>query len=850
VARFPRLKRPEVLQRLLRRECLVRKQCGDEPTVGEYRERFPELEIPEWDVDASNEAAGLDETRRVSPSATDATPLADAPTAEYSKRFGNYDLLDEIGRGGMGVVYRARQRSADRIVALKVIRRELLQSLVRDTTTGALERFHHEVQAAARLEHDHLVSVYEVGDVAGEPFFSMQYVDGESLGEILRTGPVESRRAARYLEQVARAVAAAHREGILHRDLKPQNILVDTKTDRPLVVDFGLAKLQGSCDELTRSGDVMGSPPYMSPEQARDSSRVTAQSDVYALGATMYHLLTGRPPFQAATVLETIRQVIDEEPVPPRKLNPLIDRDAETICLKCLEKHVLRRYASGETLAEDLRRYLDHKPIQARPIGPLGRCWRWCLRNPVTAASLALAVAFLIAALVAATVGYLKTSASLAVANQAKKQSDESFRQARSAVDRFFTHVSENELLDLPGMQPLRRELLEEAIAYYERFLKQRGDDPSIRDELAATHFRVGRIRELIEAREEALQAYQQARTAQRQLLAERPDDRLRLAALGDTANAMGRVLHRLEDFEGALTAYREAVKARERLAELAPEVAEYRRTLANTYMNIGLVERLVDFERARQWFERAQTIRAELVASDSDSATVRRDQAKGDFNFAVLEIHAGREAADTQQFGAATRHFEAAEQRLRAAIDAFEKLLQTGARGLDNRHSLATCYRLLGDLKSDTRQTEEALRLYEQSREQMVLFALTNPDVAEYRATLAGLHMNVGFLHVEQGQTEPALAALADARDLLEPLVADFPATPLFRADLALTLQEIGQLLKGSDQTASRNSLQAAKRHFEQLVKQCPNNDDFRRELQVTEKALRALKEPAEDGK
>jgi len=312
---------------------------------------------------------------------------------------GDYELLDKLGAGGMGVVYRARQRSANRLVALKVIRPDRLAELAPDTRAETLQRFLTEAQAAARLEHDHIVTVYDVGEANGQPFYSMRYVEGRSLSEILRDGPLDNRRAATFLEPVARAVHYAHEHGILHRDVKPRNILLDS-SDRPYVADFGLAKLTEGTSDVTRTGQIMGTPEYMSPEQAQDASRATAASDVYSLGATLYDLLTGRPPFRAATPVETLRQVIEQDPVAPRQLNPGIDRDMETITLKSLQKESTRRYATADALADDLLRYLNGEPIQARPVGSMERLWRWCRRKP--------ALASLAAALLGAlTIGFL-----------------------------------------------------------------------------------------------------------------------------------------------------------------------------------------------------------------------------------------------------------------------------------------------------------------------------------------------------------------------------------------------------------------------------------------------------------
>ncbi len=505
-------------------------------------------------------------------------------------RFGDYEVYEEIGRGGMAVVYRARQAKADRIVALKVIQGDQLSILPEEMKVEMADRFRHEAQAEARLEHEHIVSVYDVGEVDGRPFFTMQYVEGSSVAELLHEGPMDGCRAAAYLEPIARAVHAAHQVGILHRDLKPHNILVDRHTDRVLVADFGLAKVAWTGHEMTQAGQVLGTPSYMSPEQAEDSAHVTEATDVYSLGATLYHMLTARPPFQAPSLAGTLKHVIEEEPVAPRELNPSIDRDLEVICLKCLDKQPSRRYPNAELLAADLRRYLNNEPIQARPIRRWERIWRWSQRNPMTAGAITSALAFLLIALAAATIGYVKTSASLAVAKQAQEESEQSFREMRRAVDRFFTQASDHELLDQPGMQPLRQALLKEAVQYYQKFLTQRGADPAFRDELALAHFRVGRINELIATSDEALQAYERARELQEQLVAEQPGNRDRLAALGDTLNRIGRVRHGRQDFDGASSAYHKALALRQQLAADEPESNEYQRRTANTHMNIGLL--------------------------------------------------------------------------------------------------------------------------------------------------------------------------------------------------------------------------------------------------------------------
>ena len=285
----------------------------------------------------------------------------------------------------MGVVYRARQRAADRVVALKMIRPELLDCREPDRVDSIFNRFRTEAKAAARLSHDHIVTVYDVGEFAGRPYYSMRLIEGTSLAEMLSDGPLTNEHAARIFEPIARAVHHAHTSGIVHRDIKPSNILLDT-AGRPFIADFGLAKWLTGDSGVTASGERLGTPSYMSPEQAGGTSPVGVEGDIYSLGASLYHTLTGRPPFRAADPVETMRQVIDQEPVPPRRLNRAVARDLETICLKCLEKTPGNRFPDAQSVASDLALYLEGKPIRARPAGPLERLVKWARLRPTAAA--------------------------------------------------------------------------------------------------------------------------------------------------------------------------------------------------------------------------------------------------------------------------------------------------------------------------------------------------------------------------------------------------------------------------------------------------------------------------------
>src|SRR5438477_4657091 len=326
-------------------------------------------------------------------SSAEASPKADGPdqfdkteratkserVAEMLGELGDYELLEEVGRGGQGVVFRARQKSLNRIVALKVI------SLGQWASKVHLRRFRLEAEAAARLEHPGIVPIHEVGERDGSCYFSMKFVEGGQLDEVARREPMPPRRGAELIAKVARTVHYAHEHGILHRDIKPGNILLDAKGE-PHLTDFGLARLVESESSVTQTLDVLGTPSYMAPEQALgNNAAVSSVTDVYGLGAVLYQLLTGQPPFAGGTTYETIKLLLDTEPRQPRALNGKIDRDLSTTCLKCLEKDPKRRYSSAVAFAEDLERWLKHEPILARHAGVFARGQKWMRRKPTSA---------------------------------------------------------------------------------------------------------------------------------------------------------------------------------------------------------------------------------------------------------------------------------------------------------------------------------------------------------------------------------------------------------------------------------------------------------------------------------
>ncbi len=405
---------PEEVLALIEHEVVLRQEMGETPHLEEYLGRFPQLAHDlrlHFQVHDALRTEPLPRPTLVGRARAGGRPAGDRPALP------GYEVLGELGRGGMGVVYKARQVALDRVVAVKMI--------LAGSHAGAEERarFRREAEAAARLHHPHVVQIYEVGEAEGRPYLALEYVDGGSLDRRTAGTPQPAAAAARLVETLAQAVQYAHERGIVHRDLKPSNVLLqesttgdtgDTGKDRsrhtnglvssssgasvvhstiPKIADFGLAKRLDGGPGPTQSGDLLGTPSYMAPEQAEGKSGTTGPAtDVYGLGAILYELLTGRPPFKAETPLDTLLQVRSEEPVSPSQLQPHCPRDLATICLKCLHKEPRRRYPCAVALAEDLRRFLDGKPIRARPVGAAERALKWARRHPATTAWMGLVV--------------------------------------------------------------------------------------------------------------------------------------------------------------------------------------------------------------------------------------------------------------------------------------------------------------------------------------------------------------------------------------------------------------------------------------------------------------------------
>lgn len=658
---FPELNRDNILQRLVEQEIYVRIHAGYLVEASEYRSRFPGVAVDESLFSNADDG----KTKIDSQSQSNGSMVC------LPQQFGSYVLTRLMGRGGMGSVYRARQPAAGREVAIKIADVATLGPINRSLLC---QRFEKEAHAAAALRHDHIVPIFDVGVIDQQPYIAMQLVEGGDLGTMSKAQPLDPKRAAGYLLGVTRAIADAHAKGLLHRDIKPQNILVDATTDRAMLTDFGLARFSSEDSGLTQAGQVLGTPSFMPPEQISDSSGVDAKADIYSLGATLYQLLTGRPPFKAATVQETLRQVILADPVPPRRINPDVDQDLDTICIKCLEKEPRARYASAEDLARDLNLYLQDMPIVARPTGPATRLRKWARRNKMLAMASSLAVLGLFATLVVSLTGWSVNRRMFREIEQknAKLESQQAELKEQYDVvasknklvsstsevlrDGFYeqyVQIMDDPLLTIPGLEPLRQQFLSRSLSYFEQLIDLYGNEVDMRGERAAALAAIGNMTfDLYPSDPSVELKLQAAMAALEELPAELRNTPKLLQAESDILNGLGQLAAKQNKLQIALERFAACEKTRRDWTALAPQDLEAHRKLANAIMNQGLVLRSLANQAIREGnpsegdqylgmaegklFD-AQLQRKQLF--ETGDIKLRRDYAQAEFNLAFLEL-------------------------------------------------------------------------------------------------------------------------------------------------------------------------------------------------------------------
>jgi serine/threonine protein kinase len=838
-------------------------QSGHAPPKDQFLAGYPDL-TPELEEFIKNES---DFNQAAAP--LQAVSQAISLPADGSA-VGDYELIEPLAQGGMGVVYRARQLSLGRVVALKLLRAGRLASPVER------QRFRLEAEAVARLDHNGIVPVYDVGEHEGWLYFSMKLIEGGSLAHRLvdyswpadRALPRAQFTARRdklveLMTAVADAVHYAHQHGVLHRDLKPGNILLDNE-GRPHVTDFGLAKYVRDLSDsdstvvgpvngpLTETGAILGTPSYMAPEQATGKrGAVATTTDVYSLGAILYELLTGRPPFREESPLETLRALTEREPPRPRSLRAGIDRDLETICLKCLDKAPTRRYDSAHEFAEDLRRCQRNEPILARPIGPWERVVRWHKRKPL--------LALLSESLIGMSVFFVcsviwlwqRAEANYVDAREKEAKAEANLALADQTIIDFELGFSDAKLPASAGFHKLRDALLKKALQRYKEILATYHDDPRFREKLASVHARVGRVTELIGKAPDSVAAYENAAALYQELVSARPADRAMREHLAMVYLNLGALQQRLGRSSEAAASYREArqlqeyilrdspdnatvleglttilanqsLRARElrqdtvalalgqqalakqqKLIDLDPDNPDYRNGLAEIYNSLfAVLNSQPDTQpEALTYLEKAREIRDALVKKHKQDVRFRRDLAEVERNLGTVYGLLG----DQQQATAAQKDFrKKAIDAERRAVSLYQTLAAQNRDVVDYRRGLAGSQRTLGYLLAGSNNPSdytEALKQFAEARDELKSLAVADPDLLANRLDLARTCFFEGRLLSRLKQRLTALQRYRESRQEYEVLVAKDVQNVVYRDELVTTLHALGQELSQAGQ-------------------------------------------------
>jgi serine/threonine protein kinase/tetratricopeptide (TPR) repeat protein len=797
---------PDAALELLYTEFVVREQLGQEPRPAEWLASFPQwhaelaqlFEIHALVSDGQTLARGLSATHDEAGAAV-ATDHAHADDRCF-RVVGGYEIREEIGRGGMGVVYQARQRGLDRIVALKMIL----------PPHGERERarFRTEAEATAKLSHPNIVAIYEVGQEGDLPFLSMEFVAGKGLDKLLADAPMAPRAAASLLLTLARAVSYAHEQGIVHRDLKPANIMLAADA-MPKITDFGLARevataqvVAKGLSETPASVAIVGTPSYMAPEQCDSSGSIGPAADIYSLGAILYETLTGRPPFRGQTALDILDLVRSQEAVPPSRLAPKISRDLETICLKCLAKQPKQRYASAADLAEDLRRFLAGQPVRARPVPRIEHAMRWCQRNPLPAA-LAGGIALLLVAGTAVSTSLAvwalneKTSAaeharhaeesaeqagtSAQEEQAARELAEYRFAQAEKAVEQYLDGIENDARLKEADFFDLRKQLLSSAMAFYEDFIQAKPGDAKLEAKRGRAYGRLALLRRQVGEHARSAADYRQMTSIFQKLAADFPavpEHRQNQARGHHGLSVQLRELGRPKE---ALDEVRQAIALQEDLVAALPTVAAYRQDLAKAHHMLGtLLFGLGNHEAAVSEYQQVFSLEQPLAEQFPTNPAYRLDLSRSHNNLANVLYSLGKRA-------------EAVDE-MRQALSLKLALVAEFPKVAAYRQDLASSRFNLGHVFNELRQTAEAEAEHRQAMALRKSLADEYPTVPAYRLDLARSHYHLGRL-LRNDKPLEAETELQKALTLRTKLNAEVFGVPEYRADLATSHAGLGSI-------------------------------------------------------
>jgi serine/threonine-protein kinase len=733
-----------------------------------------------------------------------------------------YEILGELGRGGMGVVYRARDVKLNRVVALKMV--------LAGAHAGPeqLARFFAEAESVAQLVHPNIVQIYGIGEHDGLPYFSLEFVDGGSLSEKLDRKPMHTGKAAALMATLARAVAGAHAHGVIHRDLKPANVLMTTD-GVPKITDFGLAKRLESDSSQTRSGTLMGTPNYMAPEQARgDTHAIGPLADVYALGVMLYECLTGRTPFVGTSIVDTLQQVQNLEPVPPSRLQPRVPTDLETICLKCLQKEQAKRYVSALALAEDVDRFIAGQPILARPIGTVERAWRWAKRNPRIAVLSAAVLLLLVTVAVGSSVMAYRISLEHAAAVDARILADQKAKaeqeareladlnakvandQADLAVRTFYQVVFEvqNQLRDRPDMQNLRAKLLKDAMAGLDAVAKSAENTNLLQRTSGGAYQRMGDVALEIGDTPGAGRHYERALRIYEQLAAVEPKDDRNPWSLAVMYEKVGTVNHRLGgDVNKTRDFYHRATEIREALAKKGswsdPRITQVLvdNALAGSYAaeaNLALL--MGNPALALQYFQSALPLRQQLA--DANDKDLQAQEALATLYVTMGQVHFHlRKAAES-------------EGDYRQSLTIREKLVKADTHSVPFKKGLVDSHQKIGDMLLHLKGKEALDTVREEYKAahglQTELYD-QNPSNKEMQQALASSFYRLGTVAARFGEKPESQKYFQECMKLRDVLAKGDPTNLYKQVELALAQARCGEVEKVAA-TAKRIRTDAAK--------------------------------------